>query len=361
MDNIERLECVYYPGPIPANSAVLTVLCVLFDKIHFPNVYLPMGGYDKEALRKEIERLEGVLEEDRKRSSYQSYQTGQLIGQLKFLEYRLPLDGILEFPTPGDAIFGGGNGSKRPDGKLARAIYDANYPPRKNFEPMFDTSSLKGLPGGEESIIHAGDFFYQAGAIQYSAEKQIPLIDDGTRDQFGLALPFKAQHKDNAPALATLLAVESLGLVLPDLPPMTCEELVDFRFENEKELRNFRASMLRFATSLNQQLPDNPSVEELNSKVKFIVDTEVAPALHDLKRDLDNPNRPWQKRIADVGRIASAVTVGWLSGGPIAPTAAAALTNAVLSDLEGRGDRQEAVKRNGLYYLLKARAIGSQG
>src|SRR5262245_8665320 len=194
MGNIERLECVYYPGPIPANSAVLTVLCFLFDKIHFPNVYLPMGGYDKKALREEIKRLEGVLEKDRKRSSYQSYQTGQLIGQMKFLEYRLPLDGILEFLTLGDVIFGGGNGSKRPDGKLARAIYDANYPPRKNFEPMFDTSSLKGLPGGEESIIHAGDFFYQAGAIQYSAEKQIPLIDDGTRDQFGLTLPFKAPY-----------------------------------------------------------------------------------------------------------------------------------------------------------------------
>jgi hypothetical protein len=222
-----------------------------------------------------------VLEKDRKRSSYQSYQTGQLIGQMKFLEYRLPLDGILEFPTPGDVIFGGGNGSKRPDGKLARAIYDANYPPRKNFEPMFDTSSLKGLPGGEESIIHAGDFFYQAGAIQYSAEKQIPLIDDGTRDQFGLTLPFKAPYKDNAPALATLLAVESLGLVLPDLPPMTCEELVDFRFENERELRNFPASMLRFAKSLNGQLSDKPSVEELSAKVKFIVDTEVASALHD--------------------------------------------------------------------------------
>jgi hypothetical protein len=57
MGNIERLECVYYPGPIPANSAVLTVLCFLFDKIHFPNVYLPMGGYDKKALREEIKRL----------------------------------------------------------------------------------------------------------------------------------------------------------------------------------------------------------------------------------------------------------------------------------------------------------------
>jgi hypothetical protein len=156
-----------------------------------------------------------------------------------------------------------------------------------------------------------------------------------------------------------MLAVESLGLVLPDLPPMTCQELVDFRFENEKELRAFRASMLRFGKSLNEQISDDPSAEELNSQVKFIVDSEIAPTLHDLKRDLDNPNRPWHRRMADVGRIASAVGVGYLTGAPIAPTVAGALMHAVLSDLEGRGDKQDAAKRNGLYYLLRAQTIGN--
>jgi hypothetical protein len=91
MDNIERLECVYYPGPVPSDSAVLTVLCFVFDKIHFPGVYLPKGDYDKELLNQEILRLEGLEP---------SYKTNNLIGMLKFLEYRLPLDGILEYPSP---------------------------------------------------------------------------------------------------------------------------------------------------------------------------------------------------------------------------------------------------------------------
>ena len=251
-------------------------------------------------------------------------------------------------------------GSDRPDGKLARTIYDANYPPRKNFEPMFDTSSCKGLPGSEEAVMFAGDFYYQAGAITYAAEKQLPLIDDGSVDQFGLALPFRAPHKDNAQALATLLAVESLGLVLPDLPPMTCRELVDFRFDNIKELQNFRRiSMLRFAKVLNEQISNDPSPAELRRKTKLIIDSEVAPALHDLKRDLDNPNRPWVKRMGDVGRIASVIVPGILTGG-LGRTAAEAVTNAVLSELESKGNRQEAAKRTGLYYLLRAKGIGGR-
>ena len=60
MDNIERLECVYYPGPVPSDSAVLTVLSLVFDEIHFPGVYLPKGDYDKELLHQEIRRLEGI-------------------------------------------------------------------------------------------------------------------------------------------------------------------------------------------------------------------------------------------------------------------------------------------------------------
>ena len=90
MENIERLECVYYPGPVPSDLASLTVISLVFDKIHFPGAYLPKGDYDKEALQHEIGRLEGL---DRK-----SHRSNDLIGLLKFLPYRLSLDGILEYP-----------------------------------------------------------------------------------------------------------------------------------------------------------------------------------------------------------------------------------------------------------------------
>ena len=131
MDDIERLECVYYPGQVPSNSAVLTVLCFLFDKIHFPHVYLPKGDYDKDLLRQEIARLEALNSE--------RHQTGLLIGILKFLEYRLPLDGILEFPSTHQDILNAGKEA----GNVAHALFFANFKPKNStWQPMLDTASL---------------------------------------------------------------------------------------------------------------------------------------------------------------------------------------------------------------------------
>lgn len=59
-EGIERLECVYYAKPIPRDFPTLVILSLVFDKIHFPNVYLPKGDYDKETLDAEIERLEAL-------------------------------------------------------------------------------------------------------------------------------------------------------------------------------------------------------------------------------------------------------------------------------------------------------------
>lgn len=63
--------------------------------------------------------------------------------------------------------------------------------------------------------------------------------------------------------------------------------------------------------------------------------------------------------MADCGGIATSLLMGVLTGGPVsAKNAADAMIDAMLSELESKGDKQEAVKRNGLYYLLKAKKKG---
>ena len=347
MSDIERLECVYYSGPVPCDSAVLTILCLVFDKIYFPGVHLPKGDYDKNLLKQEIARLEALNDKQ--------HGTAKLIGILRFLDYRLPLDGVLEYPDGRDDIFSGNKDKDRQLQKIAESIYDAHFPPRENFEPHFDSASVKGLPESDEAVSFAGDFYYQARAIDYAARHQLPLLDDGS----GLALPFRARYKDNAQSLSTLLAIESVNLIMPDLPLMTCQELVDFRLENTSELRNFRASMLRYSKAVNAEITDDTGIEELIKKVKFFADSEIAPALHDLSRDLLNPNRPWLRRMADGGRIGASLLAGVLTGGLVgAKNAADAMQGAILSELESKGEKQEAAKRNGLYYLLKAKIKG---
>ena len=339
--NIERLECVYYSGPVPSDWAVLTTLCFVFDKIYFPCVHLPLGDYDKNDLLREITRLRELNDNSR--------ETAQLIWMLQFLEARNTLDGILEYPSPA-SIFSSTRSDKIH--KSARIIYDANFLTRENFEPSFSSGYSKALPGSEQSVDYAGDFFYQAEALAFAAERQIPVLDDGS----GLALPFKAKYKDQVQSLSTIMAIESIRAVLPELPILKPREIVEFRMENLKELKNFRAAMLRLTGTLNSQIADNSSDQDVQRKAKVIVETEVIPALHDLKQDLSNPNRAWHRRWIDGVGIASSLAIGTFFG-PLGAAAVNGVKNLVTSELEGKGNKLAAAKRNGLYYLIRAQGI----
>lgn len=46
MDNpdLDFFEVVYYSAPVPNSLAALTMLSFVFDRIHFPGVYVPPVG-----------------------------------------------------------------------------------------------------------------------------------------------------------------------------------------------------------------------------------------------------------------------------------------------------------------------------
>jgi hypothetical protein len=72
---LDFLEVVYYSAPAPNSLAALTALSFVFDRIHFPGVYVPPPGViDIEETRKERERImqQGLRDAD----------TQQLIGAL---------------------------------------------------------------------------------------------------------------------------------------------------------------------------------------------------------------------------------------------------------------------------------------
>ena len=339
---ITNMEGVYYPGPVPTDLSVLTTLCFVFDKIYFPAVDLPLGGFDKDALQKEIARLRAL--------NNNSYETQRLISILSFLDWRYTLDGILEYPSP-EASFGVANSEEI--ARVARKIYDVHYPPRENFQPAFETASTKGLPGGEASVSFAGDFFYQAQAISFSAEKNIPLIDDGSTWQ----LPFRARYKDLVAPLTAVLCLESVRAAMPLLPILGPREIVEFRMENKKELQSFRAAMLRLAAELNKQISDGISAAEFAKKAKVVVDTEIVPSLHELNNDLQNPNRAWHKRLVDGVGIMSSVFIANVTGGLLGTTLADGLQKALGSEVAAKADKNSRLSQNGLYYLIKAQAL----
>src|SRR5262249_25421067 len=125
---------------------------------------------------------------------------------------------------------------------------------------------------------------------------------------------------------------------------------------NATLLRGFRRSMLRYAADLNSKIND-VSREELEAKTKFFVQTQIVPSMDELNATMNDPAR--LKRALDAIKIVPQIGGAFLAGG-----GAAALTKAITAfaaqffvEVAAKGDKEEALKRSGLTYLLRLRAF----
>jgi hypothetical protein len=344
LDDALALEVVYYPAPIPSDLATLTVLGAVFDKVYFPGVYLPKDGFDEAALNTEIERLEALP------NARTDYDTALLIGVLKLAKYARTLDGFCIFTNTREDPF---KASENIPAKMVADISDAIHgPPPEGFIPSFSTNNHKALPGGNEHVTYPGRYHYLAGAILESAKLGIPLLND----QPGLPIPGieRATPQDQAKILSTILAIECTKLMLPPTPVLHPADIMEFRASNTELLRGFRKSMLRYAADLNSKI-DDLSVEDFEHKTRFFIETQIVPAMDDLRMTMNDPARPWHKRAIDAVKVVPSIGGAFFAGG-----ITSALTKALTSyaaqlfvEIAAHGDRQEALKRSGLYYLLQ--------
>src|SRR3984893_4797149 len=347
IDETLSLEAVYLTAPIPRNLAVLTVLGAVFDKVHFPGVYIPKGGYDPDALDKEIARLRAL-------PIAGDYDTSLLIGMLNMTKLAKTIEGFCEFTATSDDPYG----RKSPiPGQMVQAVYDAIHGPlRPGFIPSFSTGHTKGLPGGDEAVIYPGSHHYLAGAILHSGKTRLPLLNDIP----GLSIPgvTDVSPADDAKLLAGILAVECTRIVLPPAPLMRPEDIMEFRAENAALLRGFRRSMVRYANDLNAKI-SGLSAEDFDAKTKFFIDTEIVPVMDELGEAMNNPARSWTKRAVDGMKILYDIGGAYLAGGRSAGIAQAISSGAAqfFVEVAAKGDKHEALKRSGLMYLLRLQSF----
>jgi hypothetical protein len=344
LDDTLMLEAVYYAAPIPRSLATLTVLGAVFDKVYFPGVYLPKGGFDEVALDQEIQRLEALPD------AQTGYETALLIGVLKMAKHARTLEGFCVFTNTRDDPF---KASESIPAKMVADIADAIHgPPPKGFIPTFSTNNHKGLPGGNEHVTYPGNYHYLAGAIIESAKRGVPLLND----QPGLPIPGIDQTTpyDKAKILSAILAIECTRLILPPTPILHPADIMEFRAANAGLLRGFRKSMLRYAADLNGQI-NGLSLEDFEHKTRFFIETQIVPAMDDLRMTLNDPARPWHKRAVDAVKVIPSIAGAYFTGGTSAVLikALTAYASQFFVEVAAHGDKQEALKRSGLYYLLQ--------
>ena len=154
---------------------------------------------------------------------------------------------------------------------------------------------------------------------------------------------------DKAKQLSAMLAIECVRLALPELPLLRPEDLMEFRADNNAALRGFRRSMLRYAGDLNGKVANVPPAE-IQAATKFFVDTEIVPALDELRAKMNAPARPWYKRAVDFGRVLPKVVSSFFTMNP-STIIGSILTNYAgefFTELSAVGEKRESLKKSGL-------------
>ena len=289
MDNeIEKLEAVFYSGPIPSNLSTLTFLGLVFDRVHFPNVYIPSDDFDPDEVLAEISRLQGLNLKD--------HSTWLLVELLKYA-LKPELRSFCHFTGQRSRIFDRNNADAENSRQLVNALYEQIYgPPPVGFVPTFIPGYNKGI-SKTESIDYPGPLFYQSNAIIYAGKHGIPLLNDNPN------LPVPAIDldggKNNVKLLSAILAMECVKFALPEMGQLQPEQLMEAREDLSPYLRPFRLGMLKLANKLNAQIDSESDHNDIIEAATFLIQTDVYPALAELKNELGKPSKGWIDRSWD--------------------------------------------------------------
>jgi hypothetical protein len=348
-NNPDYFEAVYYSNAVPRTLEALTTLGLVFDRIYFPAVYMPPSGFDEKAVAAEIERILKLHRRDPSDT--------QMLQCMAFAIHHKHLVDFCAFPGEPGGMEGFEPGAHEVVDKLEEMVFGAR--PEGQI-PIHTGPWVKGLSGDDPARyqVSAPDTItYPANALLFANRKQLPLINDVP----GLPVPgIPGDVKGNAKLLATILALESVALVLPKVKPLTPEALKDFREELSPYARPFRLAMLRLTKQLNAGIEHGATLPEVQKHAKFLVETEVFPNLAELEAVIQNPTKHWYRRAADLAKDAPEIAASFFTM-PLHLAVAKLLAKlaGTLGDIrDDQVSKENLVTKSGLYYLLKLKGRG---
>lgn len=342
----DSFDAVYYPKVIPTSLSSLTRMALVFDKVYFPEVYIPTSNMSSEEIKKQINRMDEIIKEEFDERNTFVYMRNMYV-------YKYNEAYIKDF-----CVFTGGRGSKGSieDGsqELAKEIEELYWgPPPENFFPTYNVAFFDG--SAKDPVNGLGEFYYPANAFLYSQKHGLPLINDEP------SMPVPAvggiEYKSNAKALASLIALKSIDFILPKTRVLNFEEIAEFREKNKEYVKPFRIAMLKITNELNQAINSDMTFEEIEKEANFLVETKVYPEMMEMKKAIEDKRKPWVLRATEAGNELPDLVMNfanepfWIA---IAKVSAKAAT--LLADIAKENKEIEKMK-TGLYYLLTVRNV----
>ncbi len=339
----ESLDVVYYTAPTPSSWQALATLALVFDRIHFPGVYMGMEGVDEAETLREIQRIRSVL------PGRMRMEDLQLLNCMLFASQHKHLREFCVFPGKFGVC-----GTLEPGAEKLMMELEQLYfgPPPPGFHPTPSSGFAKGLPGAEEAGINGPSWLcYPANAFLYAAQRGLPYINDDP--SMPMLAPPDFSAKNDPKILSTILAVECVRLALPSVKTLTGADVQELRERTRDDVQPFRHAMLKFTKDVNDAIRSESSMEEVVAAAQFVAKAQVEPALEELRKKLLDPSRHWTQRLID---LSGPLTI-LLSGSSSFPDTIAKVLGALLIPLGAEALAQRAkaqeVKRSGLHFLLK--------
>jgi hypothetical protein len=337
-------DVVYYTAPTATSWQSLATLALVFDRVHFPGVYVGTSGLDEAGTLREFARIRSGAPELVEEDDRQMLNLMVVASQHRFLR---------EFCIfPGDF---GACGTLEPGAEKLMMELESLYfgPPPPGFIPTPSTGFAKGLPGAKEAGINAPSWLcYPANAFLYAARHGLPYVNDDPR--MPMLGPREVTGKNDQKLLSTILAVECVRLALPSVKALTtAEEVHELRERTRDDVKSFRLAMLKFTKDVNSAISSESSMEEVVKAAQFVAKTQVEPELEELRQRLRDPSRHWTQRLIDLAGPATIL----MSGSSKLPDMIAKTLAALLIPLGAEAVAQRAraheIKRSGLHFLLR--------
>jgi hypothetical protein len=107
-------------------------------------------------------------------------------------------------------------------------------------------------------------------------------------DQSDIPIPVPQGIFSSSKTLSPPVAEECFRVLLPACLPASSEDMLEVRKNLEDELLPFRTAVQKLSNVLRKApLPDHPSLVKLKQEARFLVETTVEPALHDLRTKIE--------------------------------------------------------------------------
>jgi hypothetical protein len=281
--SFESFEGVYCSGFFVANPALVTTMCLLFDKIYILNHLEYVIEFSKQFdivfpkrsnllnMAVTVEPVSPDAEEDPFSAlTFEQRQTANkylVLAELFLRHYVLLIGEVFHSSLcPNDEVF---------DVKLIKKGTTG----KKNLYSV-KPNPLRVCTGGLEEL----DDLISRGAI--------PVIG---KYHTGSTMPSKKGPASKY--LASLLAMKSVELVLPQMKAVNAETILEARERLKDYLPPFWSSMLKLSVEFKARVTDGMSSVDLQRECGEIINTTVRPTLIDLNQKLLKERRNWFYKI----------------------------------------------------------------